>query len=193
MRKPTARAIPLISNQSQLQQYLQTWRAHVSKNLQRPPAPIIPWNFNATNMRGGIMLTWSPTPGADGYEVLRTDNGDFSGSPGSNLTVTPIRDPKASSYFDSLGGTATKKWYKIRATSGTHDAPHSVHGNASGIVTHTSIDSSDTVTIPSTIRDNATTQQSQTRAGGVMTRGGTGSGISGYGGDGIGGGVGGTS
>lgn len=193
MLKPSLRSLPLINNQSSLMQTLATWRKHIGKNLQRPPAPAIPWNFSVTNARGGNQLNWSTVPRSDGFEILRSDNGDFSGGPGSNLTLIAVRDALATKYFDPLGGPPTKKWYKIRATSGTHDAPHSISGNATGIVTHTSIDSNDTTTVPSIKRDTTTTQNSQKKSGGVTTRGGTGAGIGGMGGDGIGGGVGGGS
>jgi hypothetical protein len=56
-----------------------------------------------------------------------------------------------------LGGSATgatiTKYYKVRATSGTLEQPQSVQGVLSGIVSHTSIDTTDAVTGETTESD----------------------------------------
>lgn len=148
----------------------------VNQQLALPTTPIAPYNFKATNQRGGILLNWSPLipqqgstaspvtnrlPAADGYELQRSDTGDFS--VGSYISI-PIRDPAQSSYFDSLGGAVQTKYYKLRATNGTAGNSYAVHGIFTGVVKHTSIDASDTMTVPTTNYDTFTSQKTQARA-----------------------------
>lgn len=158
------RALPTISNVAQLQQYMASWQNSITRSLRRPVPPQPPYNFTATNARGGINLTWTPgsltgakrsgqigAPGApDGFEILKSLSGDFV----SDLTIIPVRDPHASQYFDSLGGNPTTASYRIRTTAGTPTSSYAQHGPEAGVVRHTSIDASDTVTVPSTKIDN---------------------------------------
>ena len=168
------RALPTISNHAQLVQYLATWRNTIQRAIRRPVPQAPPFNFSATNQRGGILLTWNPGPLAptkpspamfvrgapDSYEILKSPGGSFSGS---DLSIIPVRDPKTNQYFDSLGGNATTCSYRIRTTAGTTTSPYSQHGTPSGAVTHTSIDSNDTVTVPSTKTDVFTSDFTRAR------------------------------
>lgn len=115
------------------------------------------------------MLTWTPgslvgthnagvisAPGTpDGYEIVKSPSGNFM----SDLTIIPIRDPAATTYFDSVGGHPQTASYRIRTTAGTPTSSYAQHGPESGVVTHTSIDSSDTSTTPTSKRDNYTSDK----------------------------------
>jgi hypothetical protein len=160
------RALPTITNLGQLQQYMQNWNRTLSRTAARPvPAPP-PQNFSATNARGGINLTWSPgslvapksgklsaSGSPDGYEIVKSPSGNFK----TDLTIIPIRDPAANQFFDSVGGAVQTVSYRIRTTAGTATSPYAQHGPESGAITHTSIDASDTTTVPTTKVDNYTT------------------------------------
>jgi hypothetical protein len=93
----------------------------------------------------------------DGYEILRSSNGSFT----DDLEVFQLKDISASSWFDSTESAQTYH-YRIRTTSGTKSNPYSVRGPDSGVVSHTSLDSSDMQSIPTTKFDQYTT--SKTRA-----------------------------
>jgi hypothetical protein len=167
------RALPTISNLGQLQAYMQNWNRTINRATARPvPAPM-PQNFAATNARGGINLTWSPgslvapkstrssTSGApDGYEIIKSPSGNFK----TDLTIIPIRDPAANTYFDAVGGAPTTASYRIRTTAGTATSPYAQHGPESGVVTHTSIDATDMSTTPTTKTDNWTSDATRAAA-----------------------------
>lgn len=126
------------------------------------PAPT-PQNFSVTSARSGLQLSWSPIPNntsVDGFEIVRSQDGSFT----DDLKVIPISGAQQSSYFDSLGGSAATAHYRIRATSGTAANPQSVRGPDSGVVSHTSIDSGDTTTKPSTKFDQFTTDATRSQA-----------------------------
>lgn len=168
-----ARALPVITDSRQMVPVLAKWRSALRQAVRTAlPAPT-PFNFQAKGIRGGIQLTWgkvgetkaigqlgeTAAAGPDGYEILRSLSGDFS----SDLIVIPIRDSKQTQYVDNVGGAVTTCSYRIRATSGTAEQPHSVKGQDSGTVKASSIDSSDTVTVPTTVFDTYTNDA--TRAG----------------------------
>ena len=156
------RKLPTITGWSQLLPYLKLQQQSIDPILRRVAQPKVPWNFRVTKKRNGLLLDWSTVKGADGYELLRSNTADFE-SP----VEIPIRNWNQNSYFDSLGGSATTRYYKIRATAGTLSAPFAVKGPTSGIVTDTSIDSTDTTTQEATTYDTTTddTIQSDTRHG----------------------------
>ena len=132
--------------------FLKTWSMSLRSVTRRPPVLKAPRNFSATSQRGGILLNWAVREGADGYEILRSDTPDFS-SP----VILRLAGGRQTAYFDTLGGSATTqtytKYYKIRATSGTDEQPQSVVGALSGIVSNTSIATTDAVTGETTERD----------------------------------------
>lgn len=156
--------LPSITNTQDFIRDIKKWQTKLNPLVQKPRTPIAPYNFSATRQRGGITLSWAKVVGADGYEILRSPNGDFS-----TATLIPIRNPSQTGYFDALttsGGTGpVTMFYRIRATNGTFSQPGSAKGILSGIVTISSIDPTDTVTPSSTVYDTATTDKTQTAAG----------------------------
>jgi len=149
--------LPNITQTSDILQRLQTWRITLQNALrQNAPArqPQVPFNFQATNARGGITLSWAAVPGADGYEIQSSSNGDFS-----TANIVVVGSQAQTSLFDSLGGPPTTRYYRIRSTAGTANAPHSVKGSWSASITHRSIDTTDTGTTPTTHVDNVTSDQ----------------------------------
>lgn len=172
------RAIPTITNEREMKSFLKNYQQALKSTVRGAITPIAPYNFTAKNQRGGILLSWSAlTPltgsptnidsqknkisGADGYEIQRSATGDFS--PGKYISI-PLRDPSQNSYFDAVGGATQTYSYRIRATNGTSRTPYSAHGLFTGVVKHTSIDSSDNATVPTTVRDNFTNSSTQARA-----------------------------
>lgn len=158
--------LPTINNVVDLQRALKSWQTKLNPLLNRATTPHAPWNFRASRQRGGILLQWAAIAGADadGYQILRSDNGDFSAA--ITISITSVLQ---NSYFDSLGGTAggtgpIQKWYRIRATNGTDAAPHSVLGILSGVVTTTSIDPTDITTGSSTTYDRSLNDRIQSSA-----------------------------
>lgn len=160
IRQP--RVLPTISDLSQLQPYLNSWRSKLNQTLRSTTPPPPPFNFTATGIRGAIQLSWSViqappskgqlgqnSGGPDGYEILKSPSGTF----GNDVVTIPLRDINQTSYTDSVGGNVATCSYRIHTTAGTSSQAHSVTGPDSGVVKATSIDSNDTVTIPTTTRD----------------------------------------
>ncbi|HEY6766648.1 MAG TPA: hypothetical protein VI386_17955 [Candidatus Sulfotelmatobacter sp.] len=143
-------------------QTLASWQTQLNQGIKNAAPQATPLNFKATNSRGGITLNWSPVAGSDGYEILKSLNGSFT----DDLQIIPVKNSNLSAFFDSTGGTAVKASYRIRTTSGTQQNPQSQRGPESGVVSHTSIDASDTVTVPTTQLDKFTTDK--TRAGAAI-------------------------
>lgn len=161
------KSLPTLINTSDIIQTLKKWQTLINPLLNTPRTPPAPWNFSATRARGGIQLSWAAvgSSSADGYQILRSDNGDFS-----NAITISILGANQTSFFDSFpsttGGTTTiQKWYRIRATNGTLHNPQSVLGLLSGVVTSTSIDPTDTTTPATTTYDQHTSDRSQSQAG----------------------------
>ena len=141
----------------------------VLRPLRRAFVPRIPWNFMAEGKTDGILLTWEPVSGADGYEILRSDTGNFSNSieTTDNVLTIALSSGQQDSYFDALGATSVTRYYMIRATAGTISSPHSVKGPLSGKISQTS--GSGTTT-----SDTTTTDESQVAIDdGVATEGTT--------------------
>src|SRR5690348_12797569 len=151
MAKAT-KALPAITNYQTLMQTLQSWRKTINNSINRPSAPSVPRNFQGTQARGGVSLTWAgvQTPGADGFEILKSLTGDFTVGA---YTIIPLHDPNATSYFDSTGGAPMTVSYRIRATAGTQSNPQSVKGVESGTVKVTSLDATNTGATPTTSFD----------------------------------------
>lgn len=177
-----ARTLPTISDARQLIDHLQKWKGTLRGALRSPVAPPPPFNFSATGIRGAIQLAWAPVRnpvikgalgqnnvGPDGYEILKSASGDFV----SDLIVIPVRSADQTSYTDTVGGNVTTISYRIHSTSGTLSKPHSVIGPDSGVVTVASLDASDNVTVPTTVRDNYTTDgvRATARTGGNYPHG----------------------
>jgi hypothetical protein len=174
----TTRAIPTITNASDLKAYLKNYQQSLDPTVLSAPTPIAPYNFKVTSQRGGNLLSWSPLiyprgsatnisqdqakiTKADGYEIQRSATGDFS--PGK-YTMTALRDPAQSSYFDDVGGASQTFYYRMRATNGTSQTPYTINGLFTMVLKSTSIDSSDVATQPVTTTDTFTNSTTQARA-----------------------------
>jgi hypothetical protein len=129
--------------------HFKIWARTLAPNVQGALAKKAPWQFKAEGKTDGILLTWATVVGADGYEIWRSEDADFS----TGVTVIPIPQQRQDSYFDALGATSIQRSYKILSTSGTLAKPHTVRGPLSGIVTETSgsgTSASDTTTTDQT-------------------------------------------
>lgn len=164
---PKNNSLPTPTSIQDVPRILKKWQTQLNPLLTKVKTPHAPFNFQAASARGGIQLSWKSIPGtdADGYQIQRSDSGDFS-----NPTVFTVAGANQATFFDSLGGTAggtgsITKWYRIRATNGTQANPQSVLGILSGIVTNSSIDPTDTSTASTTVFDTSVTDRYQASAG----------------------------
>lgn len=154
---PTPRSLPTITSGQPIEQLLTTWWAHLNPLVQNARPQPTPLNFSVTNARGGLNLSWSPVTGGDGYEILKSISGSFT----DDLQVVPVKNRNQAQFFDSTGGNALTVHYRLRTTSGTITNPQSQRGPESGVIRHTSIDASDTTSVPVTVRDNFTTDKTR--------------------------------
>lgn len=150
---PKPRSLPSVTDNVDISQTLATWKKQLDPIVKTVSPQPTPLNFTATNSRGGIALSWSPVGAGDGYEILKSVSGSFS----DDLQIIPVKNANQSSFFDGTGGNAQTVSYRIRTTSGTASNPQSQRGPESGVVTHKSIDASDTSTKPTTVFDTYTT------------------------------------
>lgn len=157
---PKPRSLPTVTPTQNINETLANWATQLTPLIQNVAPQATPQNFGITNSRGGLTLNWSPVAGADGYEILRSLNGSFT----DDLQIIPVKNANQSSYFDSLGGNSTTAHYRIRTTSGTAANPQSQRGPESGPIRHTSIDASDTKSVPVTIFDTVTTDITRSNA-----------------------------
>src|SRR3954462_6406404 len=141
---PKPRSLPTSTPTQDINQTLANWQTQLNGLVQNVSPQATPQNFGITNSRGGLTLNWSPVDGADGYEILKSANGSFT----DDLQIIPVKNANQSSFFDSLGGNSQTAHYRIRTTSGTAANPQSQRGPESGPIKHTSIDASDTVSVP---------------------------------------------
>ncbi len=83
------------------------------------PIPLIPNNFLVQSGNGTVYLSWNPSVGTTGYNVLRSSN---------NVTFDAIANLAscATNYYDNAA-TGTQYWYKVTA------------GNASGTSSPTGV------------------------------------------------------
>lgn len=153
--------LPPIARKEDLIPRLKQWERKISKAISRPRVPRIPWNFKVTSKRGGLQLTWSLVDEADGYEVLQSDDTNFS--EGVNVISIPGKDQTA--YFDAAvpvqAGSPPTRHYKIRAMAGTTSNPHAVRGLLSGVVSAQAIDPADTTTAETSFEDTVITDRYQ--------------------------------
>ena len=155
---PTPRALPTIKSYGDLLPYLKRWSQAINPLLKRVDVPHAPYRFRVTNQRGGNLLEWDNVAGADGYEILKSTTGDFDD--GASFETIPLRSDQHTSYFDALSGSGAAvtvtRYYKLRATAGTTQNPHSIKGLLTGIVSATTIDPADTATGSTTTEDTTT-------------------------------------
>lgn len=154
------RSLPTYTPNQDLATVMANWQTQLAPGVQNVAPQATPLNFGITNSKGGLALSWSPVSGGDGYEILKSSNGSFS----DDLQVIPVRDVNQSSYFDSVGGNAQTASYRLRTTSGTASNPQSQRGPESGVITHTSIDTSDNTSTPVTYFDQFTTDKTRALA-----------------------------
>jgi hypothetical protein len=154
------RSLPTYVGTQDLATVLANWQTQLAPGVQNVAPQATPLNFSITNSRGGLTINWSPVTGGDGYEILKSATGSFA----DDLQVIPVKNVNQSSYFDSMGGNAQSATYRIRTTSGTASNPQSQRGPESGTIRHTSIDASDTKSIPTTIFDTFTTDKTRALA-----------------------------
>ena len=155
---PRPRSLPTASTSGDLDQTLAIWKTQLAPLVARSAPQPPPQNFTITNSRGGLTLAWSPLSskaGADGYEILKSTNGSFT----DDLQIIPVKNVNQSSFFDGVGGNAQTAHYRLRTTSGSAANPQAQRGPESGVIKHTSIDASDTTSVPVTMFDNYTTDK----------------------------------
>lgn len=153
----TGRNIPSLNRPEDAVNTLKFWQRNLHRTISRPPILRAPFNFAVTSQRGGILLSWRPNAEANGYEILRSTNGDFSNEQ-NNLVTLSVDGSQFASFFDGVsgsGGSVTqKRYYRIRAVSAAGDASDPIKGELSGVLSATSIDPSDTGTASVTTRDS---------------------------------------
>jgi hypothetical protein len=153
-------AFPQINNTAQLVQNLQQWQKRLNKLAPNIQNPQIPWNFAVKSAQGGNLLTWAKVPVGDGYLISISTSIDFT-----NANTITLPNRTITSYFDQVatsgGATPSIRYYKIQATNGTIHQPHSVVGNATGVLSSVAIAPNDTATAPSTAQDSTTDQDTQ--------------------------------
>jgi hypothetical protein len=157
---PKPRSLPTSTPTQDINQTLANWQTQLNGLVQNVAPQATPQNFGITNSRGGLTLNWSPVAGADGYEILKSASGSFT----DDLQIIPVKNANQSSFFDSLGGNSQAAHYRIRTTSGTAANPQSQRGPESGPIKHTSIDASDTVSVPVTVFDTMTNDRTRSNA-----------------------------
>jgi len=119
--------LPTITNPGQMMQLLKIWQQRLNPVVARPQPVRPPFNLSANSPANttGILLTWEPVRGADGYIIYASNNGDFSGA----SVLATIASPAGTSFFDKYA-TGTR-FYRIASTSGTVSQPQSVISNPS--------------------------------------------------------------
>ena len=159
---PRPRALPTVGPNQDPAQAMAKWASQISANVRNVAPQATPQNFTVSNAQGALNLKWGQVlsgSGADGYEILKSQSGTFK----TDLQIIPISHVNQTSYTDNFA-TATKCSYRIRTTSGTPQTPQSARGPESGVVAHTSINTTDTATAPTTVRDMRTTDKSRAGA-----------------------------
>ena len=145
---PRPRALPTVGPNQDPAQAMAKWASQISANVRNVAPQATPQNFTVSNAQGALNLKWGQVlngSGADGYEILKSQSGTFK----TDLQIIPISHVNQTSYTDNFA-TATKCSYRIRTTS--------------GVVAHTSINTTDTATVPTTVRDMRTTDKSRAGA-----------------------------
>ena len=130
-------SLPTITSLEQMLPALKIWQQKLNSVLNSPVAPHAPFNFAASGGATGatgITLSWAIVKGADGYELQFSTNGNFS----TAAIIGILGRIDATSFFDSTTVTSVKRYYRVRATAGTKNQPHSVKGAWSAPISVTS-------------------------------------------------------
>jgi hypothetical protein len=130
-------SLPGINSLQELLPALKIWQQSLTPVISAPVPPRSPFSFSANGGAAGatgITLNWEVVRGADGYEVQSSTNGDFSAAP----IIAALQSVVATSFFDSTVVTNIKRYYRMRATNGSHAAPHSIKGAWTAVISATS-------------------------------------------------------
>lgn len=100
---------------------LQQLLPQLKRNAVQPVPPRTPRNLRSTGVASGNAVSWETVPGADGYELQMTPNGDFS-------TAATVQSGAPTTYNDIVPA-GTKRWYRVRPTAGTPSQPGIIKGN----------------------------------------------------------------
>lgn len=125
--------LPIISREKDIIQGLWKWRKELKNSTRLVSRLRAVFNFRAsgsTTLTTTILLEWEPLRGADGYIIERSDNGNFA----NPLRFPVIKGQAAASFPDNVGATGQTRYYRIIATSGTAQNPHSVEGIPSSVI-----------------------------------------------------------
>ena len=127
-------ALPTITSPQQILGGLKQWQKQLEPSVSLPVEPRPPWNLRITGGTSANTLSWETVPGATGYEVQVSQNGDFSTAP----IVATSSDPSATSHVDNTVTNGVKRWYRVRSTADTTNQPNAVKGRWSAPVISTS-------------------------------------------------------
>lgn len=130
-------SLPSINSLQQLLPTLKIWQQTINPSVNAPTPPRTPFNFRAIGGASGatgVTLNWELVRGADGYQVQSSPTGDFSNA----SIVATLNSAAAISWFDSTIASGVKRYYRIRATTGTVNQPQSVFGVWSAPISSTS-------------------------------------------------------
>jgi hypothetical protein len=127
-------ALPTITSPQQILGGLKQWQKQLDPSVSLPVEPRPPWNLRITGGTASNSLSWEPVPGAGGYEVQVSQNGDFSTAP----IIATSSDSSATLHVDNTIANGVKRWYRIRSTAGTANQPGLLKGLWSAPVISTS-------------------------------------------------------
>lgn len=127
--------LPAIESNDQIISTLRLWRQQLNPVVNQPSRRRTPFNFRASSVAGalGILLSWENVRGADGYTIYYSANGDFS----ARSVLITLKDSAQISYFDNIGTSGVKRYYRIASTAGTVNQPQSVIGIQSATISQT--------------------------------------------------------
>ena len=129
--------LPSIDRQQDVVAFLRYWRRPLNQLLQKKLKLPAPYNFRASApaaTASSILLEWTSDDRADGYEIQRSDSGDFN----SGYVTIAVDDGSQEALLDNVGAAAVTKYYRILATTGTVGAPHTTRGQESAVISATS-------------------------------------------------------
>ena len=129
--------LPTITSLELLIPNLKIWQHALAPTVNIPPTPRPPFNFRAVGGAvgaTGVTLQWEIVQGADGYQIQSSNTGDFSNA----SIIATTHELAATSWFDSTISTGVKRYYRIRATSGTTNQPQTIFGQWSAPISNSS-------------------------------------------------------
>ena len=130
--------LPFISRSDDLYRSLEIWRQQIQRSLNRAIRLKAPLNLRAsspTTTPSSNLIEWVAVRGADGYEIQRSDNGNFDTGA---YKSTFVDNGKQTAFLDEVGASAITRYYRILALGGTVQEPHSRRGIPSAVIVATS-------------------------------------------------------